>query len=166
MVDDQVPHPPGDSPQIGDVKMDLVGSFPSEKPKEEVPARPRPPQAAASKKPFGVVGVGSLTLYSNDPASLAGWYQKVLGISFSEQGGAYMGALGAEGMALSIYRTENPIPEGARPIMVNLRVSNFDSFVASMVEKGAELLGVDQSQLGKFAWTRDGDGNPLEIWGS
>ena len=81
MVDDQVPHPPGDSPQIGDVKMDLVGNLPSEKPKEDVPTRPRPPQAAVSKEPAGIVGVGSLTLYSNDPASLAGWYQKVLGIS-------------------------------------------------------------------------------------
>jgi predicted enzyme related to lactoylglutathione lyase len=97
---------------------------------------------------------------------LAGWYQKVLGIAFSEQGGAYVGALGAEGMALSIYRSETSIPEGARPIMVNLRVSSFDTFVASMVEKGAELLGVDQSNIGKFAWTRDSDGNPLEIWGS
>ena len=68
-------------------------------------------------------------------------------------------------MALSIYRSESPIPSGTRPVMVNLRVSSFDSFVASMVEKGAELMGVDQSQLGKFAWTKDADGNPLEIWG-
>ncbi len=176
MLDDQIPHPPGDSPQLGDVKMDLVGGMPESKsvapaaaasaPPATAPARPLPPQAAKQPSTATVLGLGSLTLYSNDPASLSNWYGSVLGLSFQEQGGAYLASLGKEGMAVSIYKSEAPIPAGARPVMVNLRVSNFDSFVASMVEKGGELLGMDQSQLGKFAWTKDADGNPLEIWGS
>jgi predicted enzyme related to lactoylglutathione lyase len=167
MTDDRIPHPPGETPRIGEVKMDLVGGLPEVKPAPAAePSRPRPPQAAKPASDAGVVGIGSLTLYSNDPAALSAWYGKVLGLVFTEQGGVHLASLGKEGMAFSIYKSEVPIPEGARPVMVNLRVSNFDSFVASMVEKGGELLGVDQTSLGKFAWTKDADGNPLEIWGN
>ena len=34
-----------------------------------------------------------------------------------------------------------------------------------MAQKGAEILGLDESKLGKFAYTRDPEGNPVEIWG-
>lgn len=164
-VDSRIPHPPEADTEPS---VQLVGKIEEPasrtKPARDAGGRPRPPGAAKPAVVANVVGIGALTLYSNDPAKLAAWYQEKLGIAFQEQEGSYTGALGTSGMAVSIFRSDSPIPDGARPIMINLRVSNFDGFLEQMVSKGAEVLGMEKTKLGKFAWTKDADGNPIELW--
>lgn len=97
--------------------------------------------------------VTGLVFYSNDPARLAQWYADNLG--------ARAGQLGS--MLISFQKSENRVSGGS--VMFTYAVSNFDTFVADLMGRGAELLGLDENKLGKFAYTRDPDGNLIEIWG-
>lgn len=124
-------------------------------------------EAAAAppvKRAGEVLGVGAVMLYSNDPKRLAQWYRDVLGLSLKEQDGRFYGTLGK--LQFGIFPSEVPIPAGQRTTMVNYAVSHFDLFVADLVGRGGELVGLDENQYGKFAHTKDADGNPVEIWGA
>ncbi|MBI2899523.1 MAG: VOC family protein [Planctomycetes bacterium] len=135
-----------------EVRISPVGSVPAPAP------RPVPAPAAA-----GLAAIGGFVLYSNDAAATARWYRDVLGVPLQENGGQYGGRLGSA--QIIIQSSETPLAAGARGLMLSFVVTNFDAFVAGMSQKGADVLGMDESKQGKFAYTRDPEGNPIEIWG-
>ncbi len=156
--DQQIPHPPV-APKAEDFQPPPKGPPKAAAPKTELVTPPPTPVPAAAK----ITGIGAVMLYSNDPARLAKWYRDTLGLTLQEQEGRFYGAAG--GAQFGIFPSQTPIPDGPRTTMVDYSVSNFDSFVADLVGRGAELLALDETKLGKFAHTRDADGNPIEIWG-
>ncbi len=136
--DERIPHPPE-----------------AEAPEAEV----EPVRSAAG----GVAGLTGVVLYSNDARRLARWYSEMLGAELREEGGQFAGNVGSA--QFSIQSSETPIASGTRPVLLSYAVREFDGFVGDLAARGAEILGLEQTSLGKFAYTRDSDGNPIEIWG-
>ena len=132
-------------------------------------------------------GLGGAFVFSNDPDRLANWYQEHLGLSFERAGeGAFyqmFWAVDADeptrkmDTTFAIMQASVPLPQheggpepesmyGDQPFMVNLRVKNLDETLAHLASKGVEPLKRDDSEYGKFAWIRDGDGNRVELYES
>lgn len=145
--DEQVPHPP-DKGQEQKTPVRAASTPPPESRIQLTGSRLAPAEGK----------VTGLVFYSNDPAALARWYATNLGAKVDAN---LAGQLGS--MLLSFQKSENRVTGGS--MMFTYAVPNFDVFVAELVTRGAELLGLDESKLGKFAYTRDPDGNLIEIWG-
>jgi predicted enzyme related to lactoylglutathione lyase len=54
---------------------------------------------------------------------------------------------------------------GSAPFMVNYRVADLHALVAALKAEGCDVLDkIDESELGKFAWVIDPEGNKVELW--
>lgn len=116
-----------------------------------------------------IVGVNALVLYANDPAGLAAWYARRLGLATMENldDGNFYGEIEDYHSGLTfqfaIYKTDRPLPAAARGLMVTYRVDDLDAFLRAFEAEG---LPVERATLpyGRFARLRDPEGNPLELW--
>ena len=133
-------------------------------------------------------GVGGAFVFSEDPKRLADWYREHLGIEFegSEEFGAfyvrYVAADPNDGAwvmdtTFAIMKAKRPVPRmagnegnepgdmyGDQPFMVNLRVRDLDAVLRRLAERGVEPLRRDDEGYALFAWTRDADGNRVELY--
>lgn len=139
MNDAFIPHPPGKSSSA-------------------VPPQAAP-KGAAPRARAGAVG--GLVLFSNDASRLARWYREHLGIDFTEEGGNYHGEAG--GFSFGIYASGDLLAPGVR-VMLTIRVPEFDAFVEGLAARGVAVEGLDRSARGRFAYVRDSDRNPVELW--
>jgi predicted enzyme related to lactoylglutathione lyase len=95
-----------------------------------------------------VVGIGGVFLKAKDPAALGAWYEKNLGIPYSEMGHVFEG----EGMTVwSIFPETSDYFKSAKPFMMNYRVNDLDA-------------NVESHEYGKFGWATDPEGNRFELW--
>lgn len=133
-----------------------------------------------------VDGVGGAFVFSDDPKRLAEWYTRHLGIRFEgseDFGGFYRTylALDADDPGRRVdttfavlrarFPTRRPAPAeepdgmyGDQPFMVNLRVRDLDAAVARLEAGGARIIARQDEPYGRFAWTRDADGNRVELY--
>jgi len=119
-----------------------------------------------------VTGIGGIFFKSkSDPAQLAAWYQKHLGLSLEPWGGAILRWPDdhAEDKGLTVWSVAKPDTKWFAPsdasFMINYRVDNLDELLASLRAAGIEILkGPDLEDNGKFAWILDPDGNKVELW--
>lgn len=105
--------------------------------------------------------IGGIILFSNDASRLARWYGDHLGVAFKEEGGNFHGEAGD--VAFGIYASGDLLAPGVRT-MLTFRVDEFDSFVEGLAASGVGVEGLDRSKRGRFAYVRDSDGNPVELW--
>ena len=143
--DPLIPHPPVPPPK------------PAAKPASPAPRAP----AAPAARPAGEASVGGLILFSNDAARLSKWYGEFLGIPFTEDGGNFHGDAG--GFSFGIYASGDALAPGVRA-MVTFQIPDFDGFVEGLAGKGVNIEGLDRTARGRFAYVRDSDGNPVELW--
>ncbi len=118
-------------------------------------ARKSPPAAARDGAISGIV------LFSNNASRLSHWYGENLGIRFSEEGGNFHGEAGD--VSFGIYASGDLLAPGVRA-MLTFRVPGFDAFVESLAARGVNVEGLDRTSRGRFAYVRDTDGNPVELW--
>jgi len=119
-----------------------------------------------------VTGIGGVFFKSSgDHKALAAWYQKFLGITFEDWGGAILrwpeDKAGDGGV--TVWHTAAKDSKWFSPsdssFMINYRVDNLDEMLAQMRDGGVEVVGDPQSDdNGKFAWVMDPDGNKVELW--
>jgi predicted enzyme related to lactoylglutathione lyase len=119
-----------------------------------------------------VTGIGGVFIKSTgDHKALAAWYQKHLGLTFEEWGGALLkwpdDKAGDGG--ITVWHTAAKDSQWFAPsnpsFMINYRVDNLDEMLAQMREGGVEIVGDPQSDFnGNFAWVLDPDGNKVELW--
>ena len=119
-----------------------------------------------------VTGIGGVFFKSSgDHKALAAWYQKYLGLTFEEWGGALLrwpdDKAGDGGV--TVWHTAASDSKWFAPsnssFMINYRVDDLDAMLAQMREGGVEIVGDPQSDFnGKFAWVMDPDGNKVELW--
>jgi catechol 2,3-dioxygenase-like lactoylglutathione lyase family enzyme len=139
---------------------------------ELIPHPPVPPPkkasvataAAAAPEPAKAVGsaaIGGIVMFSNDAAKLARWYSEHLGIEFALEGGNYHAESGD--VSFGIYPSGDILPPAIRA-MLTFRVPEFDAFVEGLAGRGVNVEGLDRTQRGSFAYVRDTDGNPVELW--
>jgi predicted enzyme related to lactoylglutathione lyase len=118
-----------------------------------------------------VTGIGGVFFKAQDPASLAAWYERHLGLPKA-----------ADGCVIFQWRERdrdlpgatvwNPFPEnttyfgpGAAPFMLNYRVENLDALLELLKSEGVEIdPRREDSQYGSFAWIVDPEGNRIELW--
>lgn len=116
-----------------------------------------------------ILGVSALVLFANDPATLAQWYEKWLGVTTIENAddGNFYGEIDDQHTGLTfqfaIFKTEQPLAANARGAMLTYRVDDYDVFVSGLERAG---IAVERSaeKYGRFARLRDPEGNPIELY--
>jgi predicted enzyme related to lactoylglutathione lyase len=119
-----------------------------------------------------ITGIGGVFFKSKgDPAALAAWYQKHLGMPLAPWGGAALHWTEDRGddkgvTAWHVAKADSKwfAPSDAS-FMINYRVDDLDGILAQLREGGVEILkGPDSDENGSFAWILDPDGNKVELW--
>ena len=119
-----------------------------------------------------VTGIGGVFFKSagKGPA-LAAWYQKNLGMTFEDWGGAILRWPDDKRVdgGLTVWHVADGDTKWFKPsdasFMVNYRVDDLDGMLAQLKANGVEMVGEPQSDdNGKFAWVMDPDGNKVELW--
>ena len=119
-----------------------------------------------------VTGIGGIFFKSAGRGTdLAAWYQKNLGMTFEEWGGAILKWPDDKRVddGLTVWHVADRDTKWFKPsdasFMVNYRVDDLDGMLANLRANGVEFVGEPQSDdNGKFAWIMDPDGNKVELW--
>ena len=117
-----------------------------------------------------VTGIGGVFFKSQNPAGLAKWYRKHLGIT-SKDGCADFSwrekdrpkRIGRTVWALFPSDTDYFKPS-ASPFMLNYRVANLDRMLQQLRRGGVVVEKVESFNYGRFAWISDPEGNRIELW--
>lgn len=119
-----------------------------------------------------VTGIGGVFLKcKGDSAALAAWYQKHLGFSLEDFGGAIFRwpEDKANDQGLTVWCLAGKDSQWFSPsessFMINYRVDNLDELLTDLKAAGVAIVGGPEShENGKFAWILDPDGNKVELW--
>ncbi len=120
-----------------------------------------------------VTGLGGMFFKAKNPAKLGAWYKKHLGLPIEEQ---WCGCSfkwrdanhpARKGSTVwSIFAADTRY-FGARRQghMINYRVANLKRVLAALKKEGVRIDPKrEESEFGKFAWIKDGEGNRIELW--
>ncbi len=118
------------------------------------------------------LGVGGLFFRSPDPAALASWYARHLGLNMESWGDTQGTSFAPADMpehaftVWSIFQQETEyFGEQKQAFMFNLVVDNLDKALRRVALGGAEVLPDREDQdYGRFGWFIDPDGNRVELW--
>ena len=119
-----------------------------------------------------ITGIGGVFFKSKgDPAALAAWYQKHLGMPLAPWGGAVLRwpedhaeDRGATAWHVAKHDTEWFAPSDAS-FMINYRVDDLCDLLANLKAAGVDVFkGPESHEQGEFAWIVDPDGNKVELW--
>jgi predicted enzyme related to lactoylglutathione lyase len=119
-----------------------------------------------------VTGIGGIFFRAKDPVTLRGWYRKYLGIDVQEWGGAPFSwtdetghpTKGTTVWSIQASGSDSFAPSNA-PFMVNYRVADLALLLKALREEGCDVLDKSEtSELGKFGWVMDPEGNKVELW--
>jgi predicted enzyme related to lactoylglutathione lyase len=119
-----------------------------------------------------VTGIGGVFFKARDPAALRAWYHTHLGIDIQEWGGAVFSWTGADGTptpGTTVWNIADAASDdfqpGASSFMINYRVADLRGLLAALCDEGCRVVGrTDESELGKFGWVIDPEGNKVELW--
>jgi predicted enzyme related to lactoylglutathione lyase len=119
-----------------------------------------------------VVGIGGIFFKARDPDRLRTWYREHLGLTISDWGGvvfesATASPAGRQATTVwSIFPADTTYFEpGTAPFMINYRVDDLDAVLAGLRADGCAVDDrVESSELGRFGWVLDPEGNRLEFW--
>jgi predicted enzyme related to lactoylglutathione lyase len=113
---------------------------------------------------MGVTGIGGFFFRANDPEALRAWYAEHLGVG-SEPHGVWEAQAGP--IVFAPFAADTDYFASDRQWMLNLRVDNFDSLLATLRSAGIPVTTNpewDMPGVGRFARIHDPDGNPVELW--
>jgi predicted enzyme related to lactoylglutathione lyase len=122
-------------------------------------------------------GIGGAFLFTNDTKRLAEWYRDNLGIEFQDADPECASVYAAfeyrdlanpdlkRTIAWSIMTAKEDIKGKPRTGKINYTVKNMAEALSHLKSKG---VAVDKTEeypgMGIFAWLKDPDGNPIELW--
>lgn len=119
-----------------------------------------------------VTGIGGVFFKARDPKALAAWYQKHLGIDFSN--GAYTSFKWINphhptepgSTTFSFFKeTTTYLDPSKKDYMINFRVKNLKELINSLKEEGVIIVGdIQEFEYGKFGWIMDPEENKIELW--
>jgi predicted enzyme related to lactoylglutathione lyase len=119
-----------------------------------------------------VTGIGGIFFQAKDPVALRAWYQKHLGIDVQEWGGtafSWTDGAGNPTLGTTIWSIGDAGGDTFAPsrstFMINYRVEDLAALLRALREEGCNVLEkTDDSELGKFGWVIDPEGNKVELW--
>lgn len=113
-----------------------------------------------------VDGIGGLFFRSADPAGLADWYERHLGVkktpdSYDEK--SWWQETGPT--VFAPFEAETDHFDRAKQWMVNFRVSDMDAMVTQLTAAGIEVTVAPETYPnGRFAHLFDPEGHKIELW--
>lgn len=116
-----------------------------------------------------IVGINALVLYANDPAALAAWYERWLGLTTMENAddGNFYGEIDDYHTGLTfqfaIFRAPTALSPAHRGAMITYRVDDYDAFVGQLERAGVTVERLAED-YGRFARLKDPEGNAIELW--
>ena len=114
---------------------------------------------------MGVTGIGGLFFRARDPDALKAWYQETLGIPASPDSWSFDQQAGPT--VFAPFKADTDYFPADRQWMLNLRVEGLDDLLATLRDKGVEIITSadwDSPETGRFARIHDPEGNPIELW--
>ena len=119
-----------------------------------------------------VTGLGGIFFKARDPEGLGRWYADRLGLPSSDEGVTVLrwrehdepereaSTVWAPFAADTTYFEPSPAP-----FMLNYRVRDLDAMLAQLRVAGVDVdERVEESELGRFGWASDPEGNRFELW--
>ena len=114
-----------------------------------------------------VLGLGGLFFRAEDPAALAAWYEKHLGINpvpTSYDVEPWHQEAGPTVFSPFPAATTQMGNEG-KQMVLNFRVADLDAFAAQLEADGVEVtLDPETYPNGRFASLNDPENNPIQLW--
>ena len=119
-----------------------------------------------------VIGIGGVFFDAEDPAALAAWYERHLGIASNSYETTFYHVYPwrkdqAPDERLtttwSIQPAKGPLPT-PRSGTVNYHVADIDAMVAQLEADGVTVEERMDESYGRFAWIRDPEGNRIELY--
>jgi len=118
-----------------------------------------------------VRGFGGVFVKAADPAALAAWYRRHLGIGMEGWNGAQFFWTRADSgeRAYSVWAAF-PADTGyfgpsAKDFMLNLRVDDLDGVLADLRAEGCQVLDRREDiEQGRFGYVLDPEGHLIELW--
>jgi catechol 2,3-dioxygenase-like lactoylglutathione lyase family enzyme len=118
-----------------------------------------------------VRGFGGVFFKAQDPAALAAWYRRHLGIGFEGWNGAqfFWNRADTGERAYSVWSpfaadTAYFAPS-TKDFMLNLRVDDLDGVLADLRAEGCQVLDRREDlEQGRFGYVLDPEGHLLELW--
>lgn len=119
-----------------------------------------------------VIGIGGIFFKARDPEALRAWYRDHLGLTINDWGGVVFSPTMTSPpgrpstLVWSIFpATTEDFAPSTSPFIINYRVDDLDQVLAALrAEDCAVDERVESSELGRFGWVMDPEGNRLELW--
>jgi predicted enzyme related to lactoylglutathione lyase len=119
-----------------------------------------------------VTGIGGIFFKAKDPAGLATWYEKHLGIAFNGQ--VYTSFTWENRnnpevpgcTVFSFFKQETDyFSPSTSPFMINFRVMDLKALLEQLKAEGVTVMpDIMEESYGKFGWIVDPEGNKIELW--
>ena len=118
-----------------------------------------------------VTGIGGIFFKAQNPEKLSEWYQKHLGLNLEEWGGAALrwsdDPSSENGITVwSAFKNDTDYFEpSSSSFMINFRVADLNGLLEALRDEGCRVLDRrEESELGKFGYVMDPEGNNVELW--
>ena len=120
-----------------------------------------------------IIGISAIILYSENPAELARWYSTYFGLRLEQTEEYFHAAVpvaipdrstSSAFIHLGIVPAKKRLAGVDRPVMLNLKVADLDLALAELQQHGIRPEERMQMGYGAFAYIKDPDGNPIELW--
>lgn len=118
-----------------------------------------------------VTGIGGIFFKSKNQPQLLEWYDKHLGITFTESYHTFKwidfnDKKKTGSSAFSIFKdTTKYLEPSQKEFMINFRVKNLEALVNDLKNEGVQSVGAfEKYEYGNFAWIMDPEGNKIELW--
>jgi predicted enzyme related to lactoylglutathione lyase len=113
-----------------------------------------------------VTGIGGIFFKAKDPAALREWYRVHLGIDILEWGGAVFATETNAHTIWSIFPDSTDYFSPSRAaFLINYRVEDLTGVLTALRTEGCDVdERTETSELGKFGWVMDPEGNRIELW--
>lgn len=114
-----------------------------------------------------VTGIGGFFFRATDPDALVEWYETHLGVAKPpiQDGDPYWWQQAGPTVWSPMPAEDVDTGRADRGWMLSFRVDDLDGMLAHFAEEGIEVeRGVEEYEYGRFAWLRDPERNPLELW--
>lgn len=113
-----------------------------------------------------VDGIGGVFFRARDPAALAAWYERHLGIDPVPSGPeGRVWTMAAGPCVFAPFAADTDYFPADRQHMVNFRVGDLDALTAELRAAGIDVQDHGLMEgIGRFARIHDPEGNPIELW--
>lgn len=120
-----------------------------------------------------IIGISAIILFSDDPAGLARWYATYFNLRMEQTEEYFHAALpvaepgktiGSVFIHLGIVPAKSRLAGVDRPAMLNFKVADLEQALSELAAHGIQPQERMQLGYGAFAYIKDPDGNPIELW--